>query len=93
MCITWEDIDVNYSESVCVYVDDDVHAKQGHVKLNTELFDKGSEALVAGRRQARHLLIQLTKGEKAFLVKVSSSVSKCFIGPIFTLYIYLYIYF
>lgn len=57
VCITWEDIDVNYSESVCVYVDDDVHAKQGHVKLNTEFFDEGGDRIVAGRGQARHLLI------------------------------------
>lgn len=42
MFITWKDIDVNYSESVSVYVDDDVHAEQGHVKVNTEFFDKGS---------------------------------------------------
>lgn len=29
-CSTWEDVDVDDREGVCVYVDDDVHAEQGH---------------------------------------------------------------
>lgn len=56
---TWEDVDVDDGEGVCVYVDDDVHAEQGHTQLNPELSDQGGHGLRAERRQAWHLLIQL----------------------------------
>lgn len=58
-CSTWEDVDVDDGEGVRVYVDDDVHAEQGHVELHSELSDQGGHRLGAGRRQTRHLLIQL----------------------------------
>lgn len=61
-CSTWEDVDVDDGEGVRVYVDDDVHAEQGHAQLHSELSDQGGHCLRAGRRQAGHLLIQL--GEK-----------------------------
>lgn len=61
-CSTWEDVDVDDGEGVRVYVDDDVHAEQGHAQLHSELSDQGGHGLRAGRRQAGHLLIQL--GEK-----------------------------
>lgn len=63
-CSTWEDVDVDDCEGVCVYVYDDVHAEQGHAKLNSELSDQGGQGLRAGRRQTRHLLVQLRDQEE-----------------------------
>lgn len=63
-CSTWEDVDVDDGEGVRVYVDDDVHAEQGHAKLNSELSDEGGHGLGAGRRQEGHLLIQLAEQEE-----------------------------
>lgn len=59
LLITWEDVDVDYGEGVRVYVDDDVHTKQGHAELHSELPDQCSHGLRAGRRQVGHLFIQL----------------------------------
>lgn len=47
-----------------MHVDDDIHAKQGHAELNSELSDQGGHGLGAGRRQARHLLVQLRGQEE-----------------------------
>ncbi len=62
-CSTWEDVDVDDGEGVCVYVDDDVHAEQDHAELHSELSDQGGHGLGAGRRQAGHLLVQLGEQE------------------------------
>lgn len=83
LLITWEDVDVNYSEGVRVYVDDDVHAEQGHAELHSELSDQGSHGLGAGRRQVGHLFIQLevkrrkslTEMIRVHLLYFSASVS------------------
>lgn len=56
--VAWKDVDVDNSQGVCLYVDNDVHTKQGHAQLDSELSHKGSQGLRAGRWQARHLLIQ-----------------------------------
>ena len=61
---TWEDVDVDDGEGVCVYVDDDVHAEQGHAKQDSELSDQSGHGLRAERRQAGHLLIQLGEQEE-----------------------------
>lgn len=56
---TWEDVDVDDGEGVCVYVDDDVDAEQRHAELRAQLSDERRHGLRAGRREVGHLLIQL----------------------------------
>lgn len=68
-CSTWEDVDVDDGEGVRVYVDDDVHAEQGHVELHSELPDQGGHGRGAGRRQTRHLLIQLWDGRRRKVIE------------------------
>lgn len=66
-CCTWEDVDVDDGEGVCVDVDDNIHTEQGHAQLNSELPDQSSHGLRAGRGQAWRLLIELEgQEERAF---------------------------
>lgn len=58
-CATWEDVDVDDGEGVCVDVDDDIYAEQRHAELRAELFDERGHGLGAGRREGGHLFIQL----------------------------------
>lgn len=44
-----------------MYVDDDVHAKQGHAELHSQLSDQGFHSLGAGRGQVGHLFVQLVE--------------------------------
>lgn len=44
-----------------MYVDDDVHAEQGHAKLHPQLSDQSLYSLGAGRGQVGHLFIQLVE--------------------------------
>lgn len=56
---TWEDVDVDDGEGVCVYVDDDVYAEQRHAELRAQLLDERGHGLRAGWGEVGHLFIQL----------------------------------
>lgn len=43
--VAWENVDVDDGERVRSYVDDDVHAKQGHAELSSELLDEGGHSI------------------------------------------------
>lgn len=81
---TWEDVDVDDGEGVCVYVDDDVDAEQRHAELRAQLSDERRHGLRAGRREVGHLLIQLggrdeqiTPGRRSWRVFFRSRTYRC----------------